>query len=150
MSLADSFNLRTEIATMSDIANFVDSFETKTDYTPTYTVNAGVISQVALNYAHYYRIGGIGAAGPFIFVRGSMRINLTAAAAFPTVSVPFTANGFDAFISGSIAAGATSNYEPVTAAITAGTSTLTMVRSGAATFASGNWEFRYSGLYTRA
>lgn len=140
MSLADTYNLRTSQPSMSDLADLVDTFETVLTWTPAYTYNGTSITLTTLNYAEHMKLAG----GKLWFVQASMKVALVGDAAYPTVSLPASMrSGGYKTLTGMIAPNSLA-FEPVAVAITGDVATL--VRSGAANFTAGTWDFWLSGL----
>lgn len=87
MSLGD--DLRTELATMNDVADLFDLFTEQNSFTPTFSVtNPMTISSTTIQYAIYYSIGDIN-----IFflkftatVGGTSRFNINAS--IPLTPIP--------------------------------------------------------------
>jgi hypothetical protein len=89
MTLADDYNLRAEIATMNDVADFVDLFDAPLSWTPTYGVTAPMtISSTTTHSAVYYEVGDLN----FVFLRfsatvgGTSRVQITASLPFTTIA----------------------------------------------------------------
>lgn len=57
MALSDTYNLNTEVATMADVAAFVDAFNTRTSWTPNVQIGAGTVALNSITYAYYIQIG---------------------------------------------------------------------------------------------
>ena len=92
MSLADDFNLRLEIASMSDVADCFDQFSNELTWTPTFGVVAPMtIASTSISYAVYYEIGDLN----FFFLRfgatlgGTARQQISASLPFTTISASY-------------------------------------------------------------
>lgn len=60
MALSDDFNLRTELVTMDDVADFVDLFSEEGTWTPTFSVTSPMtISSTSIDYAKWFEIGDL-------------------------------------------------------------------------------------------
>lgn len=58
MSTADDYNLRSELATMNDVADFVDSFDAPTSFTPTLSASGSMTATSATGGScTYWQIG---------------------------------------------------------------------------------------------
>jgi len=143
MSLADTYNLRAEQASMSDVATFADTMEAILTWTPSYTFNGTSITLDLLNYAEYVKIGG----GKLVHVQGSMRVVTVGSGAFLEVSLPINARaGTYKSISGFISNNSSPlNFEPVSGIVSGGT--VTLQRTGATAYAAGTWNLYFSGTY---
>lgn len=139
-TLADDYNLRTSQPSMSDVADFVDTFETVLTWTPAYTHTGGGVTLTNLNYAEYMKLAG----GKLWFVQASMKVALTGTAAFPTVSLPASQRSGGYKMMSAMIAPNNFDWEPVAFPITGDIGTL--VRSGGASYAAGTWDFWISGL----
>lgn len=143
MSLADTYNLRKEQASMSDVASFVDTIETLTTYTPSYTYNGTSVTLNTLNFAEYVKLGG----GKLIHVQGSMVVTLVGTGAFLTASLPFAAKaGNYKCLSGFIALHSTPLvFEPVSCVVSGGV--VNLIRNASALYTAANWDLYFSGTY---
>lgn len=145
MSLADTYNLRAEQASMSDVAAAIDALETITSYTPTYTYTGTSVTLTTLNFAEYVKSGG----GKLIHLDVSTKVTLVGTGAFLSVSLPFAAKaGTYRSISCYIAVGGTLNFE-ITAGVINGTN-MSLVRSGGANYTAGVWDLYIGGTYYAA
>jgi hypothetical protein len=74
MSLADDYNLRTELASMSDVADCFDLWSNQLTWTPSLSVTAPMtIASASIIFADYYKIGDI----TFVFCRVTATIGGT-------------------------------------------------------------------------
>ncbi len=92
MTLADDYNLRAEIATMNDVADFVDLFDAPLSWTPTFSVVAPMtLSSTTIHSAVYYEIGDLN----LFFLRfsftcgGTSRQQIAATLPFTTISATY-------------------------------------------------------------
>jgi hypothetical protein len=147
MTLADNYNLRAEQASMSDVSAMVDTFETVTSYTPTYTYNGTSVSLTTLFLARYLKLAG----GKLTFVEVNARVNLVGIGPWLTVSLPFT-NGQVGYtlLSSTIAVGGSTAFEVVSGIISGTTNLITLHRAAGANYSAGSWDIFFSGYFYTA
>ena len=84
------------------------------------------------------------AGGKLWFIQASMKVVLVGAASYPTVSLPAAQRTGSYKTMSAMVAPNNLAFEPVAFPITGSTGTL--VRSAAANFTAGTWDFYFSGL----
>jgi hypothetical protein len=139
-TLADTYNLREDIARMNDVADFVDSFDEVVTWSPVYTPSGSMtFTSVTTTFAEYTKIGNF----VFVNLRAQGTIGGTLSNAIG-ISFPLTFAKVDTPLGGFYRQPTTSGSIPVALGFCSGTS-ISFRRGDATNFIADTLTIRLTG-----